>query len=52
MKDSLTKKSLFSKIKEALENENYSLASNLQLEMKSKMKEIQRLYIQYKKNLF
>jgi glutamine synthetase len=52
MKDTLTKKSLFTQIKDALEIENYELASNLQLEMKSKMKEIQRLYIQYNKNLY
>ena len=52
MKDTLTKKSLFTQIKEALENKDYELASTLQLEMKSKMQEIQRLYIQYKKNLF
>lgn len=52
MKDTLTKKSLFTQIKDALENKDFELASNLQLEMKSKMKEIQRLYIQYKKNLY
>lgn len=52
MKDTLTKKSLFTQIKDALEIRNYELASSLQLEMKSKMKEIQRLYIQYKKNLY
>ncbi|MGL5752025.1 MAG: glutamine synthetase [Paraclostridium sp.] len=52
MKDTLTKKSLFTQIKEALESNDYEKASSLQLEMKDKMKEIQHLYIQYQKNIF
>ncbi|MGL4797021.1 MAG: glutamine synthetase [Paraclostridium sp.] len=52
MKDTLTKKSLFTQIKEALENKEYEKASKLQLEMKDKMKEIQQAYIQYQKNIF
>ena len=34
MKDTLTKKSLFTQIKEALEVKDYARASNLQLELK------------------
>jgi glutamine synthetase len=52
MKDTLSKKSLFTQIKDALENKEYKTASNLQLEMKEKMKEIQQLYIKYNKNIF
>ncbi len=52
MKDTLTKKSLFTQIKDALESGDYEKASNLQLEMKDKMKEIQQSYIQYQKNIF
>lgn len=52
MKDTLSKKSLFTQIKDALENKEYKTASNLQLEMKEKMKEIQQLYIKYSKNIF
>ena len=52
MKNTMTKKSVFSQIKEALENEDYETASNLQLEMNSKMKELQDRYIHYKKNIY
>lgn len=52
MKDTISKKSLFTRIKEAIEDGNYELASNLQIEMKDKMKEVQQLYIQYQKNIF
>ncbi|MGL5347772.1 MAG: glutamine synthetase [Peptostreptococcaceae bacterium] len=52
MKNTMAKKSLFSKIKEALENGDYEMASNLQLEMNSKMKELQDSYIHYKKNIY
>lgn len=52
MKDTMSKKSLFTRIKEAIEGENYELASDLQIEMKDKMKEVQQLYIQYQKNIF
>ncbi|MGL5756218.1 MAG: glutamine synthetase [Paraclostridium sp.] len=52
MKDTISKKSLFTRIKEAIEGKNYELASNLQIEMKDKMKEVQQLYIQYQKNIF
>ena len=52
MKDTMSKKSLFTQIKEAIESKDYELASNLQIEMKDKMKEVQHLYIQYQKNIF
>ncbi len=52
MKDSLNKKSLFTRIRKALNDEDYDLASSLQQEMNEKMKEIKELYIEYKRNLF
>ena len=52
MKDTLTKKSLFTQIKEALERKDFEEASNLQLELKNNMEEIQQLYIKYKKNIY
>ncbi|MCT4606022.1 MAG: glutamine synthetase [Marinisporobacter sp.] len=52
MKDSLNKKSLFTKIREAIDREDYETVSTLQLEMSSKMNELNELYIIYKRNLF
>ncbi|WP_425446950.1 glutamine synthetase [Dethiothermospora halolimnae] len=52
MKNSLDRKSLFTKIKDALDNKNYELASNLQLEMDGKIMELRNLYDEYSKNLF
>lgn len=52
MKDTLIRKSLFSQIIEALDNNELELASQLQLVMKAKMELLQREYIQYKKNIF
>ena len=52
MKNTMTKKSVFTQIKEALENGDYETSSNLQLEMNSKMKELQDRYIHYKKNIY
>ncbi|MGL5327763.1 MAG: glutamine synthetase [Peptostreptococcaceae bacterium] len=52
MKDTLTKNSLFTQIKESLENGDYENASNLQLELESKMQEVQQLYMKYKKNIY
>jgi glutamine synthetase len=52
MKDNLTNKSLFTRIREALINNDYDLASSLQLEMSAKINEIKDLYVQYKRNLF
>ena len=52
MKDSLTKKSIFTKIKNALEQGDYETASDLQKSMNEKMTEIRHLYIEYNTNIF
>ena len=52
MKDTLIRKSLFTQIIEALDNNELELASELQLIMKAKMELLQSEYIQYKKNIF
>jgi len=52
MKDSLTNKSLFTQIREAIENGNYDLVSELQVEMMTHMNVLKDLYILYKRNLF
>ncbi|QZY56143.1 glutamine synthetase [Crassaminicella profunda] len=52
MKDSLNKKSLFTKIREAIDSKDYKAVSTLQLEMRSKMNELNELYTIYKRNLF
>mgnify|MGYP007115091715 CR=1 FL=1 len=51
MKDSLTEKSLFTRVREAIENKDYELASNLQKEMNEKIQLLKTLYIEYKRNL-
>lgn len=51
MKDTYTTKSLFTRIKLALSNEDYSLASDLSLELEDKMSELRNLYANYTKNL-
>ncbi|MFZ5969165.1 MAG: glutamine synthetase [Bacillota bacterium] len=52
MKDSLDQKSLFTRIRTALAEEDYDIASNLQIEMSKKMSELKNLYIVYRRNLF
>ena len=52
MKDSMDKSSMFTRIKNALESKDYNLASDLQIEMASKMSELKKLYSVYKKNQF
>ncbi|MGB4440326.1 MAG: glutamine synthetase [Sedimentibacter sp.] len=52
MKDSMTKKCIFTKIKTALNEGDYDTASDLQKQMNEKMSEIRALYIQYKNNIF
>ena len=52
MKDSLDSKSLFTKIRRALEEKDYDVASILQIEMAQKMREVKDLYIDYKRNLY
>ncbi|MBN7773228.1 glutamine synthetase [Clostridium aminobutyricum] len=50
--DTLSQLCLLTRIKVALDEENYQVASDLQLEMQEKVKELTDNYIQYKKNLF
>ena len=52
MKDTLTRKSLFTEIKEAIEDNDYDTVSNLQLKLKDEMEKIQQLYMQYSKNIY
>ncbi len=52
MKDGLEHKSLFTRIKEAIEAENYEEVSALQLEMNEKITLLKNLYSKYRKNLF
>ncbi|WP_312701048.1 glutamine synthetase [Sedimentibacter sp.] len=52
MKDSMTKKCIFTKIKTAIKDGHYEIASDLQKQMNEKMSEIRRLYIEYKNNIF
>lgn len=51
MKDTYTKKGLFTKIKDAFSNEDFEEASRLYLELEDKMDTLRNLYSQYKKNL-
>lgn len=50
--DKIGKESLLTRIKRALDEGEYQLASDLQKEMKSKVEEMNGIYINYKKNLF
>ncbi|QNO14581.1 glutamine synthetase [Alkalicella caledoniensis] len=52
MKDSLEKKSLTTRLREALSEKEYDLASDLQLQLADTIKELKELYISYKRNLF
>ena len=52
MKDTLTKESLFTRVRNAVDNKEYAEASRLQLEMKKKMNDIEQLYLKYKKNIY
>lgn len=52
MKDTLTNKSLFTQIIEAIENKDYEIVSSLQLELSNDMKKLQELYLEYSKNIF
>ena len=52
MKDTLTSKCSFTKIIEAIENEDYESVSNLQIELSNDMKILQSLYVNYSKNIF
>ncbi len=50
-KDTITEKCLLTRAKEALDNEEYEKASEIQLEIKTKVAELTALYDVYKKNL-
>lgn len=51
MKDTYTSKGLFTRIKDAISNEDYSLASDLLNELEDTMKKLRDLYSDYTKNL-
>lgn len=51
MKDSLTCKSLFTKIREAIDTKSYDEVSLYQIEMNDKIKLLKDLYFEYKQNL-
>lgn len=51
-KETIAEKSLLTKAKDALDNEEYDLASSLQLEIQEKVKVLANMYTAYKKNLF
>lgn len=51
MKDSVDKKSLFTKISLATEEKDYETVSNIQLELDEKISELRAIYTSYKKNL-
>jgi len=50
-KDKIKEKSLLTRVKTALDEKNYALASSLQIEMQEKMSELGEVYATYKKNL-
>ncbi|MDR5659896.1 glutamine synthetase [Serpentinicella sp. ANB-PHB4] len=51
MKDSLENKSLFTRIREAVEIQDYDTASSLQIEMSDKITCLKQLYAAYRRNL-
>lgn len=51
LKDSFSQKSIFTKIREAIEREDYKTVSDLQKEAYVKIDELRKLYIEYKRNL-
>ena len=52
MKDTLNRKSLLTRINEAIDKKDYEKVSELQLELSKEMKEIRDLYSHYKKNIY
>jgi len=52
MKDSLTSKSMFTQIREAIDAGNYDIVSDLQIDMMGRVKALTDLYQQYRRNLF
>lgn len=51
-KDSLHDKSLLTRAREALDRDDYDLASELQVELSQKIEQLRKLYLTYKRNLF
>lgn len=51
MKDTVENKSICSQIDMAIDLKDYETASNLQIEMRKKINELEELYIRYKKNI-
>lgn len=51
MKDSYTRKSLFTEIREAISSNNYEKLSELQIELDCEMKKLRKLYADYRRNL-
>ena len=49
--DSLKSRCLLSRIIDALDEENYQLASDLQIEMQGRVEELVKRYVEYKRNL-
>jgi glutamine synthetase len=50
-KDSTHFKCLFTRIREAMQEDDYKLASELAIEVEDKMEELRKLYSEYKKNI-
>lgn len=51
MKDSYTRKSLFSQIKDSISNNDYEELSNLQIQLDNEMRNLRKLYADYRRNL-
>lgn len=51
MKDSYSRKSLFTRTREAIENNDFNTVSELQIEMDAKMLELREVYLDYRRNL-
>lgn len=52
MKDSLEEISIFTQIKEAIDNKDYDKISKLQIQMNNMVSELKNLYSKYKKNIY
>ncbi|MBP3759434.1 MAG: glutamine synthetase, partial [Firmicutes bacterium] len=51
-KDSNSGKSLLTRAREALDRKEYDVASDLQIEIQTKVEELKKKYADYKRNLF
>ncbi len=51
-KDSMTSKCLLTRAREALDSKDYDMASDLQVEIQTKVEELKQKYFNYKRNLF